>query len=225
MRKYEKKQKFNIGSAISANAGAREPLFTQSEIDSLKRVSEIALGVIAVAGIATIALVAPNLLMAIDKLFLRQGRRLSKREKEIKTAQAFYYLKKTGLIKLKPDQSGIKILLSKLGKKKLQKININLCRVSKQGGKWDKKWWVVAADIPTEDYRKAADLFRKKIKQMGFYPLQRTLWVYPFNPAKEIEFIADYFGIARFVTVMEVSRMDTQDEGDLLSYFKNLEIL
>ena len=60
MRRYEKKQKVNIGSIISTNAGAREPLLSQAEIDSLKKVSEVALGLIAAAGIATVAIVAPS---------------------------------------------------------------------------------------------------------------------------------------------------------------------
>jgi hypothetical protein len=80
----------------------------------------------------------------------------------------------------------------------------------------------VAADIPTKDHRQGADLLRRKLKQMGFYPLQRSLWFYPFDPRPEIEFICREFGVANFVTVMEINRLDVQDEKLLKKHFSKL---
>ncbi len=214
-----------VGSAIKlANVDKPDDFLSEKQLQNLTRLSEIALGLIAVAGIVSVALIAPNLLTVVDKLFLKKGRHASKRQKEIKTAQVFYYLKKSGFIKFRTDKKGIKVFLTGLGKKRLERININACCVKKPE-QWDKKWWLVAADIPTKDYRQAADLFRKKVKQMGFCPLQRTLWIYPHNPAKEVEYIANYYLIGRFITVMEISRMDMQDEEKITSYFKKIKLI
>lgn len=60
---------------------------------------------------------------------------------------------------------------------------------------------------------------------MGFFPLQRTLWFYPYDPRSEVEFIITYYGIERFVTVMEIYRLDKDDESKMLSHFKELKIL
>ena len=82
----------------------------------------------------------------------------------------------------------------------------------------------MAADIPTKGYRQGADALRAKLKQMGFCPLQRTLWFYPYDPRKQLEVIVNHYGIGEFVTVMEISRMDIQDEKVLKKYFNLLRI-
>lgn len=60
---------------------------------------------------------------------------------------------------------------------------------------------------------------------MKFYPLQRTLWLYPYDPRLEIEFLIQHYGIERFVTVMEVNRLDRDDERVLKAYFENAGII
>ena len=84
---------------------------------------------------------------------------------------------------------------------------------------WDKKWWLVAADIPTKEYRLGADQFRKKLKSMNFYFFQKSLWIYPFDPRKEIKFIAVTYGIEKFITVMEINHLDMEDESKAKQFF------
>jgi len=43
---------------------------------------------------------------------------------------------------------------------------------------WDKKWRLVVFDIP-EKNRLARDALRKKLKELGFAPLQRSTWISP----------------------------------------------
>ena len=116
------------------------------------------------------------------------------------------------------------ISLTKLGKKRLQKMNYVNLTIEKHLS-WDGKWWQIAADIPTKKYKWAADLFREKLIKMKFFPLQRTLWLYPFDPRKEIEFIIQHFGIERFVTLMEICRLDKDDERRMKRFFENEAIL
>ncbi len=78
---------------------------------------------------------------------------------------------------------------------------------------------------PHKKYRQGADLLRRKLKQLGFYPLQRSLWFYPYNPVEEIEYISNYFGIGQFVTIMEICKLDIQDAKKLEKYFKASNIL
>ena len=64
-----------------------------------------------------------------------------------------------------------------------------------------------------------------KLKDMGFYPLQRTLWFYPFDPRKELESVLRRYDIGRFVTVMEVNRLDKSDEKIMKKYFRSQKII
>ena len=82
-----------------------------------------------------------------------------------------------------------------------------------------------AADIPTKNYRRGADMLRRKLKELGFFSLQRTLWFYPFDPRKELEYVVNSFGIANFVTLMEVSRLDRDDEEIMKKFFRVSKIL
>lgn len=57
-------------------------------------------------------------------------------------------------------------------------------RRESEGGKapsevWDGGWRIVFFDIP-EKKRKYRDYLRKIIKLIGFYELQRSIWVYPY---------------------------------------------
>lgn len=196
------------------------------QLESLKTVSKIALIIIGVAGIVSAAVVAPNLLKAVNLFLPKKNRykKLSREEKIKKVEDSFYYLKRSGLVNFKENDGSWFLSLTNLGKQRLPKLNINSLLIAKPK-EWDKRWWLVAADIPTKDYRKGADYLRRKLKVMGFYPMQRTLWLYPFDPRREIQFIIETSGIANFVTVIKVEQLDIEDEANAKNYFKNLKII
>ena len=215
------KPEINIRSEVERATQNQRPLIELSaeQKEQLKTAAGAALAIIAAAGVLTIAVVAPNLFQAIDKIYrISKRKKLSFQQKQKKVEQTFYYLKRQGLIQIRPESKGLVARLTQKGKDKVKALNVNTLQVPKPKA-WDGKWWLVAADIPTKDYRWAADLFRNKIKAMQFYPLQRTFWLYPYNPAQEIEFLTQHFGIARFVTVMEINRMDSDDEQKLKKFY------
>jgi DNA-binding transcriptional regulator PaaX len=132
--------------------------------------------------------------------------------------RAFYYLRDSGLVKFHGESSNLKISLTEKAKKFLVKVGFRTASVNKPKV-WDKKWWLVAADIPTKEHRLGADQFRAKLKNMNFYFLQKSLWIYPYDPRKEIKFIAETYGIERFITVMEINRLDVEDESKAKQFF------
>ncbi len=185
--------------------------------------SDILLGVLTVVGVVPIGLIAPNLFSSIAKLS-KTFKRLTKEQQVEKLTNSFYYLKRTGKITLENGLKGLFVRLTKKGKKKLTEIDYENLQIP-HSIKWDKKWWQVAADIPTKEFKLAADAFRHKLLNMNFCSLQRSLWYYPFDPRKELEFVLTRFGLEKFVTVMEINRMDRQDEKILKMYFKKAGIL
>jgi len=60
--------------------------------------------------------------------------------------------------------------------------------------KWDRKWRIVIFDISElkKFYREA---FRGKLKELGFYPLQKSVWVHPFECRDEIELLRKFFSL------------------------------
>jgi len=47
---------------------------------------------------------------------------------------------------------------------------------------------------PTKKLSREA--FRGKLKEMGFYPFQKSIWIYPFNCEAEIELLRKFFGLS-----------------------------
>ena len=224
MEKQKTRQK--ISKTFGFSFGKPKPIFSETEIKAFKSLALLALAMVALACTATLAVVAPNLIGAIGKMATSRfkGSNLIKKEKSKKSVEVFYYLKKSGLIKVKKTPTEIWLSLTGKGKQRLKNLKFDILRIKPQA-KWDKKWWLVAADIPTKNYKTAADLFRKKLKEMGFWSLQRTLWLYPFDPRDEVQFIAKHYGIQNFITAMEVSRLDSEDEKALKNHFISIGVL
>lgn len=216
-----------LGTLVKRAIPIKQPLIklSQVQMETLRTTAEVALAIIVAAGAITIAVAAPNLSQAIDKLFSRhKKRKLPAPEKQKKTIQAFYYLKRSGLIKFKPRGKDLIVYMTDLGKIKYKKIQDDIRSIPKPKT-WNGKWWLAAADIPTKQYRQGADLLRNKLKELKFYPLQRTLWIYPHDPKVELQFLINRYGISQFVTLMEISRLDQDDEQKIREFFKARNIL
>lgn len=76
--------------------------------------------------------------------------------------------------------------------------------------RWDKKWRVVIFDIP-EKYKKVRDIFRMRIKQMGLYQLQESVYVYPYQIFDEIEFLRELYGVAFKIRYLQVEKIEDSE--------------
>ncbi|MBU4350774.1 hypothetical protein L6250_02100 [Candidatus Parcubacteria bacterium] len=123
----------------------------------------------------------------------REYRRFKKYPKK-RVFDTFYNLKRQGLIDIKKQGAQIYISLTEEGRKKAGFLQINDLKIN-QPKNWDKKWRLVIFDIAQlkKVYREA---FRGKLKELGFYPLQKSVWVHPFDCGAEIELLKDFFGLS-----------------------------
>lgn len=67
---------------------------------------------------------------------------------------------------------------------------------------WDKKWRIVLFDVP-EANRRARDILRDKLKQLGFLEFQKSAFVYPFPCKDEINFVINFLNIPEHVYYIE----------------------
>ena len=103
-------------------------------------------------------------------------------------------LEKRKLISINELGDGqIRIELSHQGKQLIRVYDLEKIRL-KKSAHWDGLWHVVIYDIPSSK-RKASDAFRSKIKMLGLYPLQKSVWVSPCDCLPELEFIAAIFEV------------------------------
>jgi len=150
-------------------------------------VKDILYWIITTGGVA-IAITSPFFLTNL----LRSYTKLKKYPKK-KISDTFYNLKRQGLIEIQKKNHQIYIGLTERGKEKAGWLQIDSLMIKKPK-KWDRKWRIVIFDIAQlkKIYREA---LRGRLKELGFYPLQKSVWIHPFDCRAEIELLSDFFGL------------------------------
>jgi hypothetical protein len=96
----------------------------------------------------------------------------------------------------------VRIVLTEKGKRKTLEFNIDDLRI-KEPVVWDGQWRIVFFDIP-EKRRWVRDALRNKLRELGFYEMQKSVFVHPFSCRDEIDFIVEFFNIRPFVRYAEM---------------------
>ena len=129
----------------------------------------------------------------------------------------FYNLKKRGYIRIKQHKGQIYISLTEKGKKKAGWLQIDSLEIKKPK-KWDKKWRIVIFDI-IELKKLHREAFRGKLKELGFYPIQKSVWVCPYNCKDEIKLLRNFFGLSSKDIKLIVAE-NIEEEKELKEIFK-----
>lgn len=165
-----------------------------------------------IAGIVCVAASSPYFIWNITRSFFRNIQRPHPKKK---TYNTFYMLWKRGYIDIKKHNHQIYISLTEEGRKKAGMFQINSLEVKRQK-KWDKKWRLVMFDISEKKKIKRGAL-RGKLKELGFFPLQKSVWVHAYPCSDEIELLKDFFGLSS----KEVRVVTADDIGDA-SFLKKI---
>lgn len=128
---------------------------------------------------------------------------------------AFYYLKKKGLIAGEVENNQLYIRLTLEGEKEAGKYQINRMEI-RRPKEWDKKWRLIIFDIP-EKRKIKREAFRGKLKELGFYPLQKSVWVFPFPCEKEIKLLREFFNLEP--RHLRIFKADELEEDKFLKEF------
>ena len=186
---------------------ARDRLYERHRLvkmNSMKeRYGEIAkqiLGIVGVTGVVIVAAAVPGVLL-VAKIFEQNHRQFPKKYEKQKAARTIQRLQETNLLKITKRGGELIVELTEEGKKKLKEIELTKIMISKPSH-WDRKWRIVVFDIPDRSFKQARDALRGKLKQWEFYPLQKSVWVCPWPCEKEIQLIAELYGVNRYVNVI-----------------------
>ena len=130
-------------------------------------------------------------------------------------------LRRQQLIELQISDDYIKIQPSVKGIHRLQQWEITKLTIPYQPN-WDKKWRIVMFDIPA---RKAESRYvlTSQLKRLGFRIVQSSIWAHPYPCFEVIEKIIVFANLQGYVTLAEVSRLDSSTERHLRRYFGELK--
>ena len=106
-------------------------------------------------------------------------------------------------------QSDDRFKFTKNGRSWFQKSLLKYHRF--KGTVWDKKWRVVIFDIPQE-FHKQRNYFRTKLKAMGFYMLQKSVFVIPYPCEEELGVICHQFKITDYIDLILADSVGFKEE-------------
>ncbi len=138
---------------------------------------------------------------------LKSARKEWKTIKRKALGRAIRSLYASRLVEGREDPDGTTTLaLSENGKKRALAFRIDEMRIKKPAV-WDKKWRAVIFDIP-EKRRKVRDALRGHLHKIGFYELQKSVFVHPYPCADEIDFLVEFHQVRAHVRQLTVHTID-----------------
>jgi len=125
-------------------------------------------------------------------------------------------LKNKGLIDhIKKSNEEIEIVMTPKGQTYLSRFELDDLRFSPEQ-KWDGKWRLILFDIP-ETRKRGRDALRRKLKELGCCELQKSIFAWPYDCDKEINFIARFFNLTPHIIYVKAS---IQNDHRLRKFFK-----
>ncbi|MDP4000955.1 MAG: hypothetical protein Q8P83_01835 [bacterium] len=174
-------------------------------------IKNILLGLGAVGGVIVVSIVAPNLFSILSPRYKTVTKYTNNQVK-----RSLKRLEMNDMVNISEKDSMVKINLTKNGERKVIEYNLENLKI-KRDKSWDRKWRIVIFDIP-EKYKSNRTVFARKLRELGFVNLQKSVWVTPYPCEDEIDFLKEIYEIRPFIRLITADRIDIQH--DLLKQFK-----
>lgn len=102
----------------------------------------------------------------------------------------------------------VKIILTENGKQRALEYKIDEM-VIKTPKIWDRKWRIVVFDIP-EKHKRKREAMRQHLERLGFYKLQKSVFILPYECGDEIEFLVEFYDIRSCVRQIVAEKIDNE---------------
>ena len=96
--------------------------------------------------------------------------------------------------------------ITKEGMKKVLRYRLDDMKL-KVPPKWDGLWRIVMFDIP-QSQKRARDAVSIRIKKLGLYPIQKSVFVSPYLCKNEIDFIGEFFGVREHIIYIKAKEIE-----------------
>lgn len=229
MKGMNESQKKSIRVVDSLPLPSEDKLRTLSEIlvrqvEQEKRRNRYASVKQVLAFLGTGAVVGLSLFVAPTAVMLAKPFLDAKREKEREEWKQFNpsYLKRTlarmrreKLVKI-VERDGEQIIeLTKNGRRRIIKYSLENLSIDKSNA-WDGRWRLVMYDVPHRR-KQLRDVFRETLKNLGFYQLQESVWVFPYPCEDQVSFLREFYGVGNEVLYVVATKLE--DDAPYRTYF------
>lgn len=178
-----------------------------------KEITKLILKGLLITGGIALASTSPYFVTKIIPALIKRAK-YQKKKKEFekqKFYNAFYKLRKKGCINFEQKGKQLYISLTEEGKRWAGRYQIDDLEIKKPW-RWDKKWRVLIFDIE-EKHKSKREALRGKLKELGLYQIQKSVWVCPYNFKNEADILRSFFGLtSEEVTIINASNIENDQK-------------
>ena len=147
----------------------------------------------------------PDAYFRIAKRIAKEWRKINERNLRISIKNLY----KSKMVDYKENIDGtVRVVLTEMGRSKILKYDLDKIEIKKPA-RWDKLWRLVVFDIP-EDKNLGRKALAAKLKELGFYPMQKSVFIHPYECKDEIDFITEMFELTPYVRFLRVKDVDIE---------------
>ena len=147
----------------------------------------------------------PDAYFRIMKNIAKEWKKINERS----LRESIKKLYQSKIIDYKENNNGtVELILTDAGKKKILLYDLEKLKIDKPP-KWDNLWRLVIFDIP-ENKKQARMAMSSKLKELGFYPMQKSVFIHPYECKDEIDFVTELFNIVPYVRFLRVKDIDIE---------------
>lgn len=171
---------------------------------------------VGIAGVVVVVAAAPGVLLAA-KLLPKDFNKSFEKSKKRAVTRSMRKLRKNQFISIKERGGQMEVKLTKKGKLLFNKIQLEKIEIPKPP-RWDGKWRILVFDIPENSHKYAREILREKIKEWGFYQLQKSVWACPWPCEKEIQLVSELYEVGAYIDIIVAQKI--VDDERLRKHFK-----
>ena len=146
------------------------------------------------AGVALGLAYSPQRQARIVKELQHEWQKIDRKELENTIRQLY----KSKIIETRENKDGTNtFVLSEKGRARALTYKFDEMKINPPE-RWDCKWRLVVFDVP-EKKKPAREALRRKLRELGFYELQKSVLVFPYECKDEIDFIIEFFNMRPYV--------------------------
>ncbi len=112
------------------------------------------------------------------------------------------------------------LVIIERGKQRLRQFEFDTLVLPGKPKRWDGKWRIVVFDIPETRQRERKTL-RQKLEALGFLPLQKSVFVYPYPCEDEVDFLCQFLDVDRYTHCLGATTLGSA-EGKVRRHFNLL---
>jgi len=150
----------------------------------------------------------PIMINSIVKI-LRELKNVNIEEGKLK--KSLEKLEKREIIDLVEKEGKVYVYLKDDRNKCILRYSIKtLLEFKKKKKKWNGKWFLVFFDVP-EIQRNKRNYLRRFLKQLGFYPYQKSVYLFPYECEEEIKLIKKIIEGAKYMKYIVAEKIEDEE--------------